>query len=44
MNAVTSDLHARGWQIDGPLMELDRGRVELRQMMAKAKDSGEVTL
>lgn len=39
MNAVTSDLHAMGWEIDGSLMELDRARVELRQMIAKVHES-----
>jgi len=41
MNAVTSDLHAMGWEIDGSLMELDRARVELRQMIAKVYESKE---
>jgi hypothetical protein len=41
INAVTSDLHAMGWEIDGSLMELDRARVELRQMIAKVHESKE---
>ena len=43
MNASTADMDRVFGHVEPVMVELDRMRVELRTLISKAKDSGEVT-